>query len=87
MPGGPAEATGKIGLGDELLTVDGHDVLGQTLPDIVNLIWWAILGTCFDGAEFEVLWAGIEAGRGNVLERAMPCSFCNYMIFASMHVD
>ncbi len=40
MPGGPAESTRKIILGDELITVDGYNVQGQTLADIVNLIWY-----------------------------------------------
>jgi hypothetical protein len=41
LSGGPAQSTGKITLWDELLAVDGHAVIGQTLEHIVNLIWYA----------------------------------------------
>ena len=40
MRGGPAQSTGNIMLWDELLAVDGHAVIGQTLEYIVNLIWY-----------------------------------------------
>jgi hypothetical protein len=45
MPGGPAESTGNIKLWDELLAVDGHAVIGQTLEYIVNLIWYVFQWT------------------------------------------
>ena len=37
-PNGPAKASGQIRRGDQLITVDGHDVQGWDVNDIVKLI-------------------------------------------------
>ena len=38
IPGGSAESSGLINVGDRILTVDGADISGLAVPDVVKLI-------------------------------------------------
>ena len=46
LPGGPCSASGMITEGDELLSVNGHSVLGKSLDEIGLMTWCVIILGC-----------------------------------------